>query len=79
MSSSITITDDDKARFDELFPDATHKEAFGELLAAYETLNGDPVDTEQLAQELRETLVSDIEVACYRGVDERLSKVVSNE
>lgn len=77
--SSITVDQEDKDTFDEYFPDSTHAEGFKQLLAAYETLDGDPVDTEQLAQELRETLVSDVEVAAYRGVDERLSKIVDNE
>jgi signal transduction histidine kinase len=68
------VSQDDKARFDELKPsEKTQKEFFSEVIATYE--NADEtitLDTERLTERIKESVASEVEVAAYRGVQESL-------
>ncbi len=71
--SSLSVSDSTKREFDETKPDdCTHDEFVAELLEVYRTFNGDPVDVEQLAEELSHTLIPETELAAYRGTSEAL-------
>jgi len=68
----VSVSDADKERFDELKPaDSTHKEFFSEILRTYE--NADEtvsIDTETIIDRIKKEVVSDVEVASYRGCKE---------
>lgn len=76
--SQINCSSSDKARFDELQPeDETQKEFFKTVLDAYE--NRDEkivVDTNEIIEEIRHGVVSEAEVASYRGTKHAIEETV---
>ncbi len=69
--SSISVSDSTKSEWDDLKPDdLTHDEFCQEVIATYKTFNGEPVDVEELAEELSHTLIPMTELAAYRGASE---------
>lgn len=68
---SLSVSSSTKSDFDELKPDdLTHDEFVAELIATYKAFEGEPVDHEQLAEELSHTLIPMVEIASYRGVSD---------
>jgi hypothetical protein len=73
--TSISVDDSTKREFDELKPDElTHDEFTQELLAAYRRDNGEVVNVDELVDEIRERVATNVELAAYRGVDDRLDR-----
>jgi hypothetical protein len=75
--SQINVSNTDKERFDELQgEDQTQKEFFSDVLDAYENRDDKVViDTEEIIEELRTGVASEIELAAYRGVKEAIEEV----
>jgi len=75
--SQVGCTTGDKERFDELQPEnMTQKEFVGELLDCYENRDDKVViDTDEIIEELRHGVASEIELAAYRGVKEAIEEV----
>jgi predicted CopG family antitoxin len=73
--SSISVDDKTKREFDELKQEGmTHDEFVQELLAAYKRDNGEIVNVDSLVDEITERVAANVEVAAYRGVDDRLDE-----
>lgn len=68
--AQINVNSDDKDWFDDFAGDRTQAEAFEEMVQIVRTFDGEPVDVEQLADELEHGLVSNVHLAAYRGVKE---------
>ena len=69
--SQINVTDRDKERFDEFKDsDQTQAEAFAEVMDIVQAFEGEPVDVEKLADELKHSMIPQTEVAAYRGAKE---------
>ena len=70
---TVSCTKSDKEWF-EAFQEAdeSQADAFGRLVKLAKAYNGEPVDVEDLAEELRHTLNSDIELAAFRGSKEAI-------
>jgi len=70
------VSQDDKARFDELKPsEKTQKEFFSEVIATYE--NADEtitLDTERLTERIKESVAAEVELSAYRGVTEAIEQ-----
>jgi hypothetical protein len=75
--SQVGCSNQDKERFDELQPEEqTQKEFFSDLLDAYEHRDDKVViDTEEIIEELRVGVASEIELAAKRGVVYALQEV----
>lgn len=75
--SQVGCTTSDKERFDELQPEnMTQKEFVGELLDVYENRDDKVViDTQEIIDELRHGVASEIELSAYRGVKEAIEEV----
>ena len=75
--SQIGCTSKDKARFDELKPDElTQKEFFTEVLDAYENRDEKVIiDTDEIIAEINHGVVSEAELACYRGTKEAIEEI----
>jgi len=72
--TTISCKDNTKAEFDRLKPeDYSHDEFVEELLETYENAD-EPVtiDTEEIAQNIKESVASEVELAAYRGTQEAL-------
>jgi len=72
----VSVTDSDKERFDELKPsDSTHKEFFAEMLRTYENAD-EPVtiDVEQLTEDIKTSVASEVHLAAYNGVTEAIEQ-----
>ena len=65
--TQINVSDDSKAWFDDWKGDRTQSEAFDEMVAIVRAFEGEPVDVEQLAEELEHSLLSKVELSAYRG------------
>jgi len=74
--TQINVSQDDKARFDELKPsEKTQKEFFSEVIATYE--NADEtitLDTERLTERIKESVAAEVELSAYRGVTEAIEQ-----
>jgi len=77
MTSTITISDDDKAEFTELKPDdMTQKEFVTELLDAYRRDNGEIVDVGAIVDNVEKQIAAEVELASYRGTRDALNDVL---
>jgi len=77
MTSTITISDDDKAEFTELKPDdMTQKEFVAELLDAYRRDNGEIVDVGAIVDNVEKQIAAEVELASYRGTRDALNDVL---
>ena len=68
--SSISVSDSTKAEFDDLKPESkTHDEFVQELLQIYDVVN-EPVvvSPEEIAEEIKLQVGSEVELAAYRGI-----------
>jgi hypothetical protein len=72
--SSINVSQDTKAQFDELQPeDSTQSEFVDMLLETYQKdVDGVVIDPEKIAQQIKEQVATEIELASYRGTSEAL-------
>jgi len=71
--TSIKVSSETKREFDEMKPeDDTHDEFVEKLLAAKRRDDGEVVDVETIAEDVKEQVASAIEIAAYRGVQEAL-------
>jgi hypothetical protein len=75
--SQVGCSSSDKERFDELQPESmTQKEFVSELLDAYEHRDDKVViDTDEIIEELRHGVASEIELSAYRGVKEAIEEI----
>jgi len=75
--SQINVSNTDKERFDELQgEDQTQKEFFSDVLDAYENRDDKVViDTDEIIDELRHGVASEIELSAYRGVKEAIEEI----
>ena len=75
--SQIGCTSKDKARFDELKPDdMTQAEFFETVLDAYENRDKKVViDTDEIIAEINHGVVTEAEIACYRGTKEAIEEI----
>jgi len=75
--SQVGCSSSDKERFDELQPEnMTQKEFVSELLDCYENRDAKVViDTQEIIEELRHGVASEIELSAYRGVKEAIEEV----
>jgi len=75
--SQVGCSSSDKERFDELQPESmTQKEFVSELLDVYENKDDKVViDTEEIIEELRHGVASEIELAAYRGTKEAIGEI----
>lgn len=67
---SINVDKGDKEWFDDWKGDRSHAEAFADMCAIVQAYEGEPVDHRELAEELRNTLINDVETASYRAIAE---------
>jgi hypothetical protein len=58
---------DHKDRFNELRDDQTQEEFMGELLDAYEIVDGSGIDMEEVLERIEVSVASKAELASYRG------------
>ena len=71
--SQINVNSDAKEWFDEFKKsDETQAEAFDRMVAQVQAFNGDPVDVDELADELKHSMIPMTELAAYRGAMEAL-------
>jgi predicted CopG family antitoxin len=69
MTSSISVNDETKRKFDELKPDdCTHDDFVRALIDAYRRDNGEVVDVDALVEEITQRTATNVELAAYRGV-----------
>jgi len=75
--SQVGCSSSDKERFDELQPESmTQKEFVSELLDVYEHRDDKVViDTDEIIEELRHGVASEIELSAYRGVKEAIEEI----
>ena len=75
--SQVGCSSSDKERFDELQPEnMTQKEFVSELLDCYENRDDKVViDTQEIIEELRVGVASEIELSAYRGVKEAIEEI----
>lgn len=79
MTTSISVSDDDKREFNELKPeDMTQKEFFGELIAAKRRDNGEIVDVGSIVDDVERQVGASVELAAYRGTREALDDVIDH-
>ncbi|WP_152422690.1 hypothetical protein [Natrialba taiwanensis] len=71
---SVSVDSDDKDWFDDFKGGRNQAEAFAEMVQIVKAFEGEPVDHEQLAEELSHTLIPQVEVASYRGSKEYLEQ-----
>lgn len=73
--AQINIDSDDKADFEEFKEDSeTQAEAFSRAMDIVRTFEGEPVDHEELARNLEQTLIPMTEISSFRGAKEALEK-----
>jgi hypothetical protein len=73
--TSISVDQQTKTEFDELKPEGlTHDEFTQELLAAYRRDNGEIIDVDAIVERIEKRIATKIELAAYRGIDDRLDK-----
>ena len=71
----INVNDSDKEWFDEFKEsDETQAEAFSRMVAQVKAFQGEPVDVEALADELKHSLIPMTELAAYRGSKEAVEE-----
>jgi hypothetical protein len=75
--SQVGCSSSDKERFDELQPESmTQKEFVSELLDCYEHRDDKVViDTEEIIEELRHGVASEIELAARRGTKQAIEEI----
>ena len=68
---TVSVDRDDKDWFDDFQQDdETQAEAFHRMRKQVQAYNGEPVDVEQLAEEVAEMMGPKLELSMYRVVDE---------
>ena len=72
---TITVDESAKDWFDSFKGDKTQKEAFNEIMSIVQAFEGEPVDTEELADELVMQLGSDVNQAAYKGAKDAVESV----
>lgn len=73
--TALSVSKEDKAEFKELKPDGmSQKEFFKEVLQGYKESEGERVDVDELAEEIKKSVASEIELAAYRGIDDYFDK-----
>jgi len=74
--SSINVSSNTKDLFDELQPDDMTQDAFvQELLETYQKdVDGIVIDPEAIAEQIAHDVNSKVELAAYRGIDDRLDQ-----
>lgn len=71
--ASISVDPADKKEFKEMKPDElTQKQFFAELLAAKRRDEGEIVDVDEMVEEIKHRVVTNAELAAYRGTKEAL-------
>jgi hypothetical protein len=72
--SSISVKAETKAQFDELQPeDDTQDDFMQTLLETYQKdVDGVVIDPEEIAQQIKEHVATEVELASYRGTTEAL-------
>jgi hypothetical protein len=65
--AQVNIKDSDKDWFDEFKGDRTQGEAFAEMVSIVRAYEGEPVDVEELADELEAFMGTACELGAYRG------------
>jgi len=70
--SSINVSRETKAQFDELQPeDTTQSEFVDMLLETYQKdVDGVVIDPDEIAQQIKEQVATQVELAAVRGVQE---------
>jgi len=70
--SSINVSTDTKAQFDELQPEDTTQSEFVDMLPEtyQKDVDGVVIDPEAIAENIEEHVASKVELAAYRGVQE---------
>ncbi len=72
---TVSVDSSDKDWFDEWSGERTQSEAFAEMVQIVKAYEGDPVDVEELAEELSHTLIPQTEISAYRGVKQYMEGV----
>lgn len=71
--AQINIDDSSKEWFDEFKEDdETQADAFDRMVQQVKAFEGEPVDHEELAEQLSHTLIPRTELAAYRGCNEAI-------
>jgi hypothetical protein len=70
--SSINVSEKTKAQFDELQPENTTQDEFvQDLLETHQKdVDGIVIDPEEIAQQIKAQVATEVELASYRGVQE---------
>jgi len=70
--SSINVSRDTKAQFDQLQPEDTTQDEFMETLLEthQKDVDGVVVDPDKIAQQIKEQVATQVELAAHRGVQE---------
>jgi len=74
--SSINVSTDTKELFDELQPDdSTQDEFMASLLETYQKdVDGVVIDADEIAEEIKAQVATQVEIAAVRGVNEALDE-----
>jgi len=74
--SSVSLSTDTKRLWDELKPDdATHDEFAQMLLETYQKdVDGVVIDPDEIAEEIKAQVATQVEIAAVRGVNEALDE-----
>jgi len=74
--SSVSLSTDTKRLWDELKPDdATHDEFAQMLLETYQKdVDGIVIDPDEIAEEIKAQVATQVEIAAVRGVNEALDE-----
>lgn len=71
---SINVSTRTKAEFDRLKPEGDTQDAFLDaLLRAYQAERGEILDAEAMVRYVLHRVAPEVELAAYRGIDERLT------
>lgn len=69
--SQISVDDKDKDWFDSFQEDdETQAECFSRMVSQVKAFQGEPVDHEELARNLEQTLIPMTEIAAYRAISD---------
>jgi len=75
--SSISCRTSAKNEIDELKPEGmSYADFVEELIAAYKRDDGEVVSPEQLVEEIKKQIATNVEIAAYRGTNEAMEKYV---
>jgi len=80
MTPTVSVSDDDKAEFQEMKPaEMTQKEFFAELIDAKRRDDGEIVDVGAIVDDVQKQVAAEVELSAYRGTRDALNEVIEHD